>query len=230
MPQADAGRKPRRQWAPDARALNIVGDRWLMVIVRDLAAGPLRLEALRRWLPGVSAGALEARLARMADEGLLVRRRHRSLPPRVDLELTEQGRALATVIGELARWELRTHWSRPHEDEWVDVAACFRLAPFLDPLDAVQEDDEGEDAEPPVDGELLLTILGSADADPDHWTFSREDGHAHVEHSPTTTADAELSGTHEAWIQALSPGGKGKLKMAGDERFAESFLRLFAAA
>ncbi|HEX7292775.1 MAG TPA: winged helix-turn-helix transcriptional regulator, partial [Conexibacter sp.] len=53
------GEKPRRQWAPDARALSVVGDRWVMVIVRDLASGPLRLEALRRWLPGVSAGALE---------------------------------------------------------------------------------------------------------------------------------------------------------------------------
>ena len=131
MPRADGCEKPRRQWAPDARALSVVGDRWVMVIVRDLASGPLRLEALRRWLPGVSAGALEARLSRMADAGLITRRRRRSLPPRVDLELTEQGRALGEAIGELARWELRTQWSRPREDEWVDVGACFRLAPLL---------------------------------------------------------------------------------------------------
>ena len=70
MPRAEqGGEKPRRQWAPDARALGVVGDRWVMVIVRDLASGPLRLEALRRWLPGVSAGALEARLSRMAEAG-----------------------------------------------------------------------------------------------------------------------------------------------------------------
>jgi DNA-binding HxlR family transcriptional regulator len=225
MPQADGGRKPRRQWAPDARALNVVGDRWLMVIVRDLAAGPLRLEALRRWLPGVSAGALEARLARMAEEGLLVRRRHRSLPPRVDLELTEQGRALATVIGELARWELRTHWSQPHEDEWVDVAACIRLAPFLDPLDAPDEED---DTAPPADGELLLTILDPAPGEPDRWTFTREDGHAHVEHGSTSSADAELSGNHDAWVEAFSPGRPSKLKLTGDDKLAKSFLKLFA--
>ena len=133
MPRGEQGEKPRRQWAPDARALSVVGDRWVMVIVRDLASGPLRLEALRRWLPGVSAGALEARLSRMADAGLITRRRRRSLPPRVDLELTEQGHALGEAIGELARWELRTQWSRPREDEWVDVGACFRLAPLLSP-------------------------------------------------------------------------------------------------
>ena len=111
-PAAEQGDRPRRQWAPDARALSVVGDRWVMVIVRDLASGPLRLEALRRWLPGVSAGALESRLSRMAEAGLIVRRRRRSLPPRVDLELTERGHALVEAIGELARWELRTQWSQ----------------------------------------------------------------------------------------------------------------------
>ena len=154
MPGAEDGGKPRRQWAPDARALSVVGDRWVMVIVRDLASGPLRLEALRRWLPGVSAGALEARLARMAEAGLITRRRRRSLPPRVDLELTEQGRALGDAIGELARWELRTQWSRPREDEWVDVGACFRLAPLLPRAGAT------------ADGRLALTIFDAAETAP----------------------------------------------------------------
>src|SRR5215207_11215842 len=151
MPRGEDG-KARRQWAPDARALSIVGDRWVMVIVRDLASGPLRLEALRRWLPGVSAGALESRLSRMADAGLITRRRRRSLPPRVDLELTEQGHALGAAIGALARWELRTQWSRPRDDEWVDVGACFRLAPLLAPA-----------ATTPANGQLALTIADGTD-------------------------------------------------------------------
>ena len=104
MTEGDEGDRPRHQWAPDARALSVVGDRWVMVIIRDLASGPLRLEALRRWLPGVSAGALESRLQKMAEAGLITRRRHRSMPPRVDLELTERGQALVEAIGELARW------------------------------------------------------------------------------------------------------------------------------
>lgn len=221
MPHADAGHdKPRRQWAPDARALSVVGDRWLMVIVRDLASGPLRLDALRRWLPGVSAGALEARLARMAEEGLLIRRRHRSLPPRVDLELTERGHALVDVIAELARWELRTHWSQPRGDEWVDIAACFRLAPLLRP--------PGQDDLP--DGELALTIANDNGGAIDHHTYVRHEGRTKLEHRQATDPAATITGSQDAWIQALSPEGNHTgVHITGDTAAAQDFLGLFHA-
>jgi DNA-binding HxlR family transcriptional regulator len=219
MPHAQSGSKPRRQWAPDARALGIVGDRWVMVIVRDLAAGPLRLDTLRRWLPGVSAGALEARLVRMAEQGLIVRRRRRSLPPRVDLELTERGHALVDAIAELARWELRTHWSAPEADEWVDVGACFRLAPFLSPLD-------GDAA---ATGTLALAILDEDGAPSDHYAYVRDGARARIEHRPAPDADASAAGTPETWVRALSPQGTAaELRIAGRRSLATGFLRLFA--
>jgi DNA-binding HxlR family transcriptional regulator len=215
MPRGDEGGKPRRQWAPDARALSVVGDRWVMVIVRDLASGPLRLEALRRWLPGVSAGALEARLARMAEAGLITRRRRRSLPPRVDLELTERGEALVEAIGELARWELRTHWSRPREDEWVDVGACFRLAALLPRAAATAA------------GRLALTIT-DATGGPEHYTFVREHGRARLERNNTPAPDARMSGTQAAWVKALSPESTPtKLDVTGNADLAAEFLDLF---
>jgi DNA-binding HxlR family transcriptional regulator len=217
MPRGEQGGKPRRQWAPDARALSVVGDRWVMVIVRDLASGPLRLEALRRWLPGVSAGALEARLQRMAEAGLLTRRRHRSLPPRVDLALTERGHALVKAIGELARWELRTRWSRPQEDEWIDVGACFRLAPLLPHAAAAS------------DGSLALTIT-DARRGPERYTFVREQGRAHIEHHDSLTADARISGTQAAWVRALSPDDTpANLAVNGNPALAAEFLDLFKA-
>jgi DNA-binding HxlR family transcriptional regulator len=216
MSAAEESGKPRRQWAPDARALSVVGDRWVMVIVRDLASGPLRLEALRRWLPGVSAGALEARLSRMAEAGLITRRRRRSLPPRVDLELTEQGHALGDAIGELARWELRTQWSRPREDEWVDVGACFRLAPLLPRAVAT------------ADGRLALEILDGDDSGPQHYTFVREDGRARIERRDTPNADARMSGTQAAWVKALSPErSPANLHVSGAPTLAAEFLDLF---
>lgn len=216
MAGQEEGDKPRQQWAPDARALSVVGDRWVMVIIRDLASGPLRLEALRRWLPGVSAGALEARLQKMAEAGLITRRRHRSLPPRVDLELTESGHALVEAIGELARWELRTHWSRPREDEWVDVGACFRLAPLL-PCAATSE------------GSLALTIV-DANRGPERYTFVREQRRARIERRGAPDADARMSGTQAAWVRALSPeGAPARLDIAGDTTLAAEFLDLFKA-
>jgi DNA-binding HxlR family transcriptional regulator len=217
MPRGDGGGKPRQQWAPDARALSVVGDRWVMVIIRDLASGPLRLEALRRWLPGVSAGALQSRLQRMVDAGLITRRRHRSLPPRVDLELTESGRALVDTIGELARWELRRRWSRPQPDEWVDVGACFRLAPLL-PRAAAS-----------ADGTVALAITDAARG-PERFTFVREHGRARIEHHDHPTADARITGTQATWVGALSPEGAGDdLQVEGDKHLAREFLGLFEA-
>lgn len=215
MPSGEQGGKPRRQWAPDARALSVVGDRWVMVIVRDLASGPLRLESLRRWLPGVSAGALEARLTRMAEAGLITRRRRRSLPPRVDLELTEQGRQLGDAIGELARWELRTEWSRPREDEWIDVGACFRLAPLL-PGTAMT-----------LDGRLALTISDAGDG-PEHYTFVREHGRTRIERRDSPDADTRMTGTEAAWVKALSPENPpSNLEITGNAALAAEFLDLF---
>jgi len=215
MPPGEQGSRPRRQWAPDARALSVVGDRWVMVIVRDLASGPLRLEALRRWLPGVSAGALEARLKRMGEAGLITRRRRRSLPPRVDLELTEPGRALGEAIGELARWELRTQWSRPREDEWIDVGACFRLAPLLPRAAAA------------IDGRLALTIVDAADG-PEHYTFVREHDRARIERRDTPNPDARMSGAEASWVKALSPeNSPSNLEITGNPALAAEFLDLF---
>ncbi|HST42557.1 MAG TPA: helix-turn-helix domain-containing protein [Conexibacter sp.] len=222
MPGRELGEKPRRQWAPDARALSIVGDRWLMVIVRDLAAGPLRLDELRRWLPGVSAGALESRLAKLAEEGLIVRRRFRSLPPRVDLELTDLGRSLLPVIGEIARWELRTHWSAPRAGEWIDVAACFRLAPLL----VAAPSSAGCDV---AAAEVALTLESAATPDqPEQYVFVRENGRARVEHRPAPEAATQIAGDQQQWVAALSPGVNGDdLRIAGDADAARAFLALF---
>jgi DNA-binding HxlR family transcriptional regulator len=215
MAGGEEGGTPRQQWAPDARALSVVGDRWVMVIIRDLASGPLRLEALRRWLPGVSAGALESRLQKMAEAGLITRRRHRSLPPRVDLELTERGHALVDAIGELARWQLRTYWSHPREDEWIDVGACFRLAPLLPRAATTSE------------GSLALTII-DAKRGPEIYTFVREGDRARIEHHDTPSADARMTGSEEAWVRALSPeGAPARLEINGDAALAAEFLDLF---
>jgi DNA-binding HxlR family transcriptional regulator len=222
MPGRELGEKPRRQWAPDARALSVVGDRWLMVIVRDLAAGPLRLDELRRWLPGVSAGALESRLAKLVDEGLIERRRFRSLPPRVDLELTELGRSLLPVIGEIARWELRTHWSAPRAGEWIDVAACFRLAPLLVAAPSACEEHQRA-------AEVALTIARGEHPDQrEEYLFVRENGRARVEHRPAPEAATRIAGDQQQWVAALSPGGEtSALRIAGDADAAQAFLALF---
>src|SRR6059058_4312855 len=99
-------RHPYDQWSPDARALDVVGDKWTLLIVRDLAAGPRRFVELQRVLPGISTEQLRSRLNRMVADGMLTRRRYREVPPRVEYELTERAYALLPVIGEVARWAM----------------------------------------------------------------------------------------------------------------------------
>src|SRR5690349_24437846 len=124
-------RHPYDQWSPDARALDLVGDKWTLLIVRDLAAGPRRFVELQRVLPGISTEQLRSRLNRMVADGMLTRKRYREVPPRVDYELTERARELMPILGELARWGYEWAWSAPRTNEAVDIGAIFRLAPGL---------------------------------------------------------------------------------------------------
>src|SRR5207249_1642812 len=124
-------RHPYDQWSPDARALDLVGDKWTLLIVRDLAAGPRRFVELQRVLPGISTEQLRSRLNRMVADGMLTRKRYREVPPRVDYALTERARDLLPVLGQLARWGYEWAWSAPRESETVQIGAIFRLAPGL---------------------------------------------------------------------------------------------------
>ena len=110
-------RHPYDQWSPDARALDLVGDKWTLLIVRDLVSGPRRFVELQRVLPGISTEQLRSRLNRMVADGLLTRQRYREVPPRVDYELTERARDLIPVLGALARWGYEWTWSSPRSGE-----------------------------------------------------------------------------------------------------------------
>jgi DNA-binding HxlR family transcriptional regulator len=116
---------PRRsydQYCSAARALDLVGDRWTLLIVRELLAGPRRYTDLHADLPGVSTDVLASRLKDMERDGLSSRRR---LPPpgaAYVYELTALGRELLPVLQALSRWgeaelgerrptdALRAHW------------------------------------------------------------------------------------------------------------------------
>ena len=108
-----------------------MGDKWTLLIIRDLAAGPRRFVELQRVLPGISTEQLRSRLNRMVADGLLTRQRYREVPPRVDYELTERSRELIPVLGALARWGYDWTWSAPRPGEDVNVGAIFRLAPGM---------------------------------------------------------------------------------------------------
>ena len=108
-----------------------MGDKWTLLIIRDLVAGPRRFVELQRVLPGISTEQLRSRLNRMVADGLLTRQRYREVPPRVDYELTERARGLLPVIGALAAWGFEWAWGPPNDDEAIDIGAIFRSIPGL---------------------------------------------------------------------------------------------------
>ena len=107
---------------PIARALDAVGDRWALLVVRELMAGPRRYTDLHADLPGVSTDMLAARLRDLEQEGVVQRRTLARPAPAKVYELTERGRRLLPVLTELAAWggddldeprptdAVRAHW------------------------------------------------------------------------------------------------------------------------
>jgi len=94
------------QYCPVARALDVLGDRWTLLLVRELLAGPQRYSDLLRHLPGMWSNLLARRLRALEAAGLVTRR---ELPPpasRLVYELTERGRELEPVIYEVSRFGL----------------------------------------------------------------------------------------------------------------------------
>ncbi|MEI7029871.1 helix-turn-helix domain-containing protein [Streptomyces pratensis] len=150
--QQPAARPARRrsydQFCATARALDSVGDRWTLLIVRELLGGPRRYTDLHADLPGVSTDVLASRLRDMEQAGLAVRRR---LPPPAAAsvyELTERGRGLLPVLTVLADWGVPALAERRPTDA---VRAHWFALPLLRALSGLTQEgvlevrlDEGE--------------------------------------------------------------------------------------
>lgn len=140
MPRQQPPTRPVRrrsydQFCAAARALDSVGDRWTLLIVRELLAGPRRYTDLHADLPGVSTDVLASRLKDMEQSGLAVRRR---LPPPAAAsvyELTEHGRGLLPVLSALARWGTPALAERRPTDA---VRAHWFALPLLRALDGTE--------------------------------------------------------------------------------------------
>ncbi len=210
-------RHPYDQWSPDARALDLVGDKWTLLIVRDLISGPRRFVELQRVLPGISTEQLRSRLNRMVADGMLTRKRYREVPPRVDYELTERALDLAPVLGELARWGYEWAWGPPRQSESVDLGAIFRLIPGLVSDDSMSS------------GTVELTVSDGRDGQPRSYLIKLSPGQATITEQSDGAADVSVRGTAAAWVRALAPGGdRGGLETSGQHGLAELLLDLLS--
>jgi|TARA_R100000501_G_scaffold17911_1_gene34636 DNA-binding HxlR family transcriptional regulator len=126
------GRRAYRDGCAASHALNLMGDRWALLIVRELMLGPKRFSRLRRDLPGLSANILTQRLEEMASAGIV---QQQQLPAPADVRayvLTSWGRDLWPVIAELVRWGIRSA-DFPTSASMSATSFLLSLRAFFDP-------------------------------------------------------------------------------------------------
>lgn len=119
------------QYCGLAKALDLIGDRWTLLIVRELLIGECRYSDLQKGLPGIATNLLAARLEEMEQSGLVVRD---ELPPpaaAVVFRLTPRGEELRPVIRELGRWAGPLMTGRKKSEaartRWMVLPAQFYL-------------------------------------------------------------------------------------------------------
>ncbi len=207
------------QYCPLARATEILGERWTLLVVRELLLGPKRFSDLRRRLCGVSPSVLSERLAQLEERGVV---RQRRLPPpaasRV-YELTAKGAALEPVVVELARWGARfLADSRPGdhiEPDWVRLG----LATFA-----------RRGASPPrsfaitvasPEGEIAFAVCGGRRGTAVRDAAERADVHVRVE------APMALLGLASGALDPRDALRDGTIEASGDLDALREFPRLF---
>jgi DNA-binding HxlR family transcriptional regulator len=97
---------PYNQACPVARTLDLIGDRWTLLIIRDLFLGKSRFSEFRRSDPSPPPALLSERLHRLENAGLVERVIYSERPPRAEYRLTPEGRTLHSILREIVDWGL----------------------------------------------------------------------------------------------------------------------------
>lgn len=199
-----------------AHALDLVGERWALLVMRELMMGPKRFSDLRESLPGISANVLTQRLEGLEAAGVLVRRK---LPPPASsqvYELTEWGYESEPIFQALGRWAARS----PQHDPTLP----FSTASFLLSLRTMLDSRRAKDLEARVGfrlgEETFLAHLAN--------------GRIEITRSALDGADLIFTGTPPVLAGAIYGGQTlealeqaGALQVEGDRGLARRFTGLF---
>jgi DNA-binding HxlR family transcriptional regulator len=187
-----------------AGALDRAGERWAMLIVRELSLGPLRFRELARAVGGAPTDVLSRRLGDLEQEGIVRRRKLESPTLATVYELTDVGRGLERPMIELGRWGLNFQRAS-------DVAD---LAPSSLPnaLRVILH--------PPTDARLSLGLVSEGQA----FTLRIKDGWIEASRGESAAVDLRLSGAPIDVIGALVVGEEGEddVEIDGDRSVLEA--------
>jgi DNA-binding HxlR family transcriptional regulator len=199
-----------------ARALDVMGERWALLLVRELVLGPKRFTELRAGLRGVSTDVLAQRLRQLEQAGVL---RQTTLPPPTAArvyELTDRGHQLEPVLVALGRWGSREPLPATTDEMTVDAFA-MALATVFDPARA-----RG------LDTTLALVVDG------DHLVVRVEDGELDLRRGAAEQPQARIQGSVTALREVLWRGrslqdaeAEGSVTVGGLRSVVKRFVKLF---
>lgn len=199
-----------------AHALDLVGERWALLVVRELLLGPKRFTDLRSGLPTVSPNVLSQRLRDLESVGVVTRHR---LPPPAAVQvydLTEWGRELEAVIAQLVRWGVRSP-NMPYD-------APLGTDPLILTMRTMFRCDMAKD----MNAELELRI------GEERFTGRVAQGKLELVRGESSQPDAVITSDPNT-LKRLTFGGRpaaeaintGTLLIDGDKNIAEQFLGMF---
>jgi len=193
-----------------AHAMELLGERWAMLVLRELAYGPRRFSELKADLKGISANVLAQRLTEL-ERRSLVRKTKLAPPASIQVyEATEWGLEVVPLIASLGRWAARSPWHNPTL-QMSHVSVIMSLQTLISPTLA----------------EGLNARIGFQFGDVSYVTTIR-DGLLDVERCPIADCDVEFRGT-PCEIAAVVHGGAPleTIEVKGDMEMAKRFRTLF---
>jgi len=212
-----AGKRSYEDACGAAHALDLVGERWALLVVRELVFGPKRFTDLRAGLPGISPNVLTQRLEELEQASIL--RRHKLPPPAAAwvYELTDWGLELEPVIMALGRWGSRSP-ARPAQMPPISTdSLVMSFKTMFDPAVAAG-----------LDGRVQLVIGES------RFRLEFKRGKLELQRGSFDTPDATLEALPDALAGVVYGGYKladavraGDVRADGDKQLIKRFLGLF---
>jgi DNA-binding HxlR family transcriptional regulator/putative sterol carrier protein len=207
-----------QQYCALARALDVAGDRWTLLIVRELAPGPRRFTDLIDGLPGISRKLLTERLRALERDGLIARQ---ELPPpaaRQVYELTDDGRDLAHAMGPLIAWGARRLGERKPTESFRARWPAVGMAALAD-----REAAKGV-------SETYQYLVGQS-----AFYFTIDDGAIELHDGRAEDPAVVLTTDEETWadiasgkIRFSSATAAGALSVAGDPQAVKRLRKIFS--
>lgn len=194
-----------------AHALDLIGERWALIVVRELLLGPKRFVDIQRDIPGIGPAPLSQRLRDLEDAGI-VERRTLPEPARVTVyDLTEWGRGLEAVNAALSLWAVRSP-RLPLEADMGPDTLVLAMRAHARPLLADAPDRRVA---------LKLSDSRVADREPVHYLATLTPTGSTITKTPAVDGvDAEVSTTTRAWkaviIGGVSVGNSEGITVTGD--------------